>query len=144
MDRLLKKEIKEKVVPAKVMSSRLWRLTIQYCRILDRAEKLDAKDIPIADAKAILRIEDELRKRLIKAIGHDFYPPAPIEAKEIPKTKLELSVGRKIKFPVTVTSSLGTKVASFSVEASTKIEADMQAPQMIRSMGLKRVSHKLS
>lgn len=66
MNRLLKKEVK--VVPVKVLNMR-------YCRILDRAEKLDAKDIPVADAKEILWIEDELRERLIDYIGHDFYPP---------------------------------------------------------------------
>ena len=50
-------------------------LNTAYCYILKRAEVLDANDIPIADARRILWIEDELRARLTKAVGHDFYPP---------------------------------------------------------------------
>jgi hypothetical protein len=66
MKRLLKKEIK--LVPVPVLNMR-------YCRILERAETMDAKDIPVADVREILWIEDELRSRLIKFVGHDFYPP---------------------------------------------------------------------
>jgi len=72
MKRLLKKEIT--LVPAKVLNMR-------YCRILEKAEKLRAQDIPVADAREILWIEDELRRRLITFIGHDFYPPDRIESK---------------------------------------------------------------
>jgi hypothetical protein len=70
MNRLLKKEIN--VVPVNVLNMR-------YCRILERAEKMDAKDIPIADAREILWIEDELRRRLITFVGSVFYPPAGIK-----------------------------------------------------------------
>ena len=50
-------------------------LNIRYCYILKRAEELEAEDIPVADAREILWIEDELHRRLINAVGHDFYPP---------------------------------------------------------------------
>lgn len=66
MQRLLKKEIG--TVNTKV-------LNMHYCRILERGETMVAKDIPVADAKQILWIEDELHKRVIKTVGHDFYPP---------------------------------------------------------------------
>jgi len=78
MQRLLKKEIK--LVPAKVLNMR-------YCRILEAAEKTVARDIPVADAREILWIEDELRVRLITHIGHDFYPPDRVEEK--PENKPE-------------------------------------------------------
>ncbi len=118
-------------------------LNMQYCRILDRAERLDAKDIPVADAKEILWIEEEIHARLLKVIGHDFYPVSYAE-EEPPKTELEVSAGRKIKFPVTVTSSVGTMVATFTVSANTKTEADLLAREQIRNLGLRKVSHKLS
>jgi len=48
MKRLLKKEIK--IVPANVLNMR-------YCRIMERAENSEAKDIPVADATEILWIK---------------------------------------------------------------------------------------
>jgi len=65
-------------------------LNIRYCYILDRAEKLEAKDIPVADAREILWIEDELHARVIRAVGHDFYPPDRIESKPTIKSVVEL------------------------------------------------------
>ncbi len=53
-------------------------LNTRYCRILERADMSDVEDIPVSDAREILWIEDVLRQRLIKAIGHDFYPPDKI------------------------------------------------------------------
>lgn len=145
MNRLLKKEIG--TINIKV-------LNMHYCRILERGETMAAKDIPVADAKQILWIEDELRWRAIKAVGHDFYPPDRIEKKypsnymisliKPTKPKSKPSMGRKIKFPVTVTSSIGTKVATFTVKADTKDEADLLAHKQIRELGLKGVSYKLS
>ena len=66
MNRLLKKEIN---------SISTEDLNTRYCYILGRGETLDADDIPVTDAREILWIEDELHKRLIRLIGHDFYPP---------------------------------------------------------------------
>lgn len=50
-------------------------LNMRYCRLMLKGETLPAKKITVADAREILWIEDELHGRLIKLIGHDFYPP---------------------------------------------------------------------
>ncbi len=129
-------------------------LNIRYCFILDRAEKLEAKDIPIADARKILWIEDEMRKRTIKAVGHDFYPPDRIEEKypsnymiSLLKRKPvepEIKVGIKIKFKITVISSIGSKVAEKTVQVDTMSEANLLATKMIRDLGLKKATYKIS
>ena len=155
MKRLLKKEIG--TVSTTVLNMR-------YCRILERGETMDAKDIPVADAREILWIEDELRKRVIKGVGHDFYPPDHIEEypkatpkfmpnpppqnntiKEILKpTKEMVKPGVKIKFNIVVTSSIGSKAANFRVEADSKDEADIMARKMIRKLGLQGATHKIN
>lgn len=138
-------------------------LNIRYCRILERAETLDAEDIPITDAKEILWIEDILHERLIKAIGHDFYPPDRIEKEKrlrtsvsnernqpqvkllsSVQTKPETTIGNKIKLKVTVKSSIGTKVAEFDIEVDSKNEADLLVGKEIRKLGLKGTTYKLS
>jgi len=138
-------------------------LNTAYCYILKRAEALDAKDIPVADARRILWIEDELHERLIKAVGHDFYPPDCIEKANLlrvpvsnePKqpvvtvlpsvqAKPEATVGNKIKLKVTVKSSIGTKVAEFPVEVDSRQEADYLALKEIRKLGLERTTYKIS
>ena len=63
---LLKKEISW--VPTE-------ELNYRYCRLVQKGEMLLAHEITVADAREILWIEDELHRRLINAIGHDFYPP---------------------------------------------------------------------
>jgi len=148
MNKLLKKEIK-------LLSTE--ELNIRYCRILERGETLDANDIPVTDAREILWIEDILHERLIKAVGHDFYPPDRIEeikpAEKLPSnciksllrpSKPKTNVGRRIKFNVVVTSSIGHKVAEFGVDVDTKLEADKKARQTIRQLGLQRVTYKIS
>ncbi len=145
MNRLLKREIN--LMPTEDLNTR-------YCHILQRGETLDADDIPVIDTREILWIEDELRKRLIKAIGHDFYPPDRIE-KQYPsnymisllnqnKIKPKVEPGIKIKFRVTVTSSISSKVAQFSVQADSKTEADILVCKEIRKLGLTKVTYKLS
>ncbi len=145
MDRLIKKEIK--IVNTNV-------LNMHYCRILRRGETMVAKDIPVADARQILWIEDELKERAIKAVGHDFYPPDRIE-KEAPsnymisllkrnKPKPILEPGTKIKFKITITSSIGSKAATKNVHVDSRPEADMIAGKMIRDLGLKRASYKIT
>jgi len=69
--RLLKREIG--TVNARV-------LNIRYCEIIQKGELLPANEITVAEAREILWIEDELHRRLIKLVGHDFYPPAHKEA----------------------------------------------------------------
>ena len=86
MKRFLKSEIK--FVPTE-------DLNIRYCRILERAEILDAKDIPVADAREILWIEDILRERTIKAVGHDFYPPEGVAKPTMADLRARLSPFKK-------------------------------------------------
>jgi len=50
-------------------------LNMRYCRLMLKGETLPARKITVADAGEIIWIEDELHQRLIKLIGHDFYPP---------------------------------------------------------------------
>lgn len=64
-----------KTVNAKVLNTR-------FCELMHKGETLPAKEISVAETKETLRIEQELQNRLIKAIGHDFYPPDRIEKKE--------------------------------------------------------------
>lgn len=143
MNSLLKREIN--LMPTEDLNTR-------YCRILERAEALDADDIPVIDAREILWIEDELRARLVKAVGHDFYPPDRIEkrlpsnymASLLKSTKPETEPGIKIKFRAIVKSSLGTKVAEVSVDADSKTEADILIRKEIRKLGLTRATYKLS
>jgi len=142
--RLLKREIG--TVNAKV-------LNIRYCHLLQKGERIPAHEFSIAEARELLWIEDELRARLTKAIGHDFYPPDRIEeVKSMEKlptncvkpSKPKTNVGRRIKFNVVVTSSLGFKVAEFGVDVDTKLDADKKARQTIRQLGLQRVTYKIS
>ena len=140
--RLLKKEIG--TVNAGVLNTR-------YCELLEKGETLPANEISIAEAREILWIEDELRGRLIKFVGHDFYPPDRVEEKKPQGNTIkeilaptEPKPGAKIKFKVTVTSSIGTKVATFTVEANTKAEAGILIEKEIRGLGLKRATWKLS
>ena len=143
MNRLLKKEIN--LISTEDLNTR-------YCRILERGEILDADDIPVIDAREILLIEDELRKRLVKAIGYDFYPPDRIEKKPpsnyvaslLKSTKPKQEPGIKIKFRAVVKSSLGTKVAEVSVEADSKTEADILVRKEIRKLGLTGATYRLS
>jgi len=143
MNRLLKKEIN--LISTEDLNTR-------YCHILHRGETLDADDIPVTDAREILWIEDELRKRLVKAIGHDFYPPDHVEKKYpsnymallLKPTKPKPEPGIKIKFRAVVKSSLGTKIAEVSVDADSKTEADILVRKEIRKLGLKEATYKLS
>lgn len=66
LNNLTKKEIGK--VNTKVLNGR-------YCRLLLKGEVLPANKITVADAREVIWIEEELHKRLIKLIGHDFYPP---------------------------------------------------------------------
>jgi len=150
-----------------------WVLNIRYCHLLDKGEKIPAHEFSIGEAREILWIEDELHRRVIMAVGHDFYPPDRVEEKKALKCNLsnereglyvkpeppsqsktikELlqtakpkpAPGTKIKFNIVVTSSIGTQAAKFTVEADTKAEADLKALAEIRKLGLKRATHKIT
>ena len=145
MKRLLKREVK--TVNTSVLNMR-------YCRILERGETMDAKKIPVAAAREILWIEDELHTRLIKFIGHDPCPPARIEKRHPSNYMISLlkqnkpepkpDPGIKIKFKITIMSSIGSKAAEKNVHVNSKSEADLLANKMIRDLGLKRATYKIS
>jgi hypothetical protein len=50
-------------------------LAMRFNRLLQTAETMPAHVLTMADAREVLWIEDELHRRLLVAIGHDFYPP---------------------------------------------------------------------
>ena len=63
-------------------------LAIRFNRLMLKGEVLPAREITVGDARETLYIEDELRKRLVKAVGRDFYPPDRIE-KQAPTAERE-------------------------------------------------------
>lgn len=50
-------------------------LAKEHARIIYLGETKSANEIPAYYGRQILWLEDELHKRLISAVGHDFYPP---------------------------------------------------------------------
>ncbi|MCK4759018.1 MAG: hypothetical protein KAT69_03170 [Candidatus Aminicenantes bacterium] len=128
-------------------------LNARYCRLILKGETLPANEISVANAREILWIEDELRRKIIKLVGHDFYPLDHIEEKEISDNcakkilspiKPKIKPGLKIKFHITVISSIGIKAANFNVEADSKNQADILARKQIRKLGLHGATHKIS
>jgi len=130
-------------------------------------ETMPAGVITIADARELLWIEDELHERLIKAIGHDFYPPerpakptlAELRAKLKPLRKsapllkskpiskivgFEKKKEGKFGFKITIKSSVGSVVARENVRVDSKGEADAKAQQTIEKLGLKKATYKIS
>jgi len=67
--------MKENLTKKEIKTVNAGVLNMRYCRLMLKGETLPAKKITIADSKEIIWIEDELHERLIKLIGHDFYPP---------------------------------------------------------------------
>lgn len=129
-------------------------LNTRFCELMKKGETLPANEISVAEARETLRIEQELHDRLIKAVGHDFYPPDRIE-EEAPsnymismlKSRQEkpgIKPGLKIKFHVVVTSSIGSKAAEFNIQADSKDQAELLAQRKIRELGLKRAKVKIS
>lgn len=129
-------------------------LNIRYCRILERADLLDADQISVSDAREILYIEDVLRERLIKVLGRDPYLPDCIEKKHPSnymtsllnrnKVKLKVEAGIKIKFKITIKSSIGSIIKEKNVYVDSRNEADLLALKEIRKLGLKKATYKLS
>lgn len=144
MKRFLKREIK-------LVSTE--DLNVRYCRILERAELLDAEEIPVADAREILWIEDETHERLIKAVGHDFYPPDCIEERcpsnymmslLKPKPQPEPEPAPLLNFKITITSSIGTEVKKWDVKVSSRSEADLIAQNEITRRKLKKATYRIN
>lgn len=128
-------------------------LNTRFCELMEKGETLPANEISVAEAMETLRIEQELHDRLIKVVGHDFYPPDRIEEKKIPENSIKTMLGQvepkvesgiKIKFHVKVLSSIGTKAGEFNVEANSKDQADILARKQIRKLGLHGTTHKIS
>lgn len=129
-------------------------LNARFCELMEKGETLPANEISVAEARETLRIEQELHERLLKAVGHDFYPPDRIETEppsnymigllKSRQSKTETAPGLKIKFHVVVTSSLGSKAAEFNVHAESKDHAGLLAHEKIRELGLKRAKVKIS
>lgn len=122
-------------------------LNSRYCELVEKGERLPAHEFPIAEAREVIWIEDELRRRVIRAVGHDFYPPDHVETKPTIKSviapKTEIKKGVKIKFRAVVSSSMGTKAADFTVEAGSKAEADILVQKETRKLGLQGATWKI-
>lgn len=56
----------------------------------------------------------------------------------------EVKAGIKIKFKITVKSSIGSVVAERIVQVDTMSEANLLATKMIRDLGLKKATYKIS
>lgn len=128
------------------------QLIIRFDRLMELGETAPAGVISLADARETVWIEEQLHERLIKAVGHDFYPPDRIEETPpsgsiksvLERVKSEMKSNDKIKFRVTVTSSIGSKAAEFSVEGNSKSDGDKEAQKMIRKLGITGATYKLS
>ena len=129
-------------------------LAMRFNRLMLKGELLAAREITVGDARETLYIEDELRKRLVKAIGHDCYPPDRIE-KEHPSNYMISLIKKKqeepkeekqgnFRFKITITSSIGSVVAQQNVKVDSKSDANIKAQGMIKDLGLKKATYKIS
>lgn len=129
-------------------------LNIRYCRILERADLLDAKEIPISDVREILYIEDVLRERIVKVLGRDFYPPDCDETEAPSNYMISLLKSRqdkpkvepegKLRLKITIKSSIGSIVKQVNVKVDSRSEADAEAINIIKELGLKKTTYKIS
>lgn len=127
-------------------------LALRFNCLILIGETVDAKDISVADAKELIWIEDELHKRIIKVIGHDFYPPPRLEKppqsntiKSLLKpTDSKSKTDSKINFKVVVFNCIGSKAIDFNVKANSKDQADIMARKMIRKLGISGATFKIS
>ncbi len=129
-------------------------LSMRFNRLMLKGELLKAREITVGDARETLYIEDELRRRLVKVIGHDFYPPDRIE-EEAPSNymvsllksrqdKSEPKAEGKFGFKITIISSIGSTVARQNVKVDSKSDANLKAQAMIKDLGLKKAKYKIS
>ena len=131
-------------------------LAIKFNRLMLKGELLSAREITVGDARETLYIEDELRRRLVKAIGHDPYPPDRIEKEApsnymislLPKNKPEEKpvekLGPKLNFKVKIISSIGATAATFNAKVDSKNGAVTEALGKIKQLGLKKATYKIS
>ena len=120
-------------------------LNTRYCWLMKKGEEMPVGIITFADARELLWIEDELHRRLIMFIGHDFYPPDHIESdiKSGVRQFFDKQDG-KLNLKITITSSIGTKITVFTAKVDTRSEADLLACKKIRELGLKKATYKIS
>ncbi len=129
-------------------------LAIRFNRLMLKGEVLPAREITVGDARETLYIEDELRKRLVKAVGRDFYPPDRIE-KTAPSNYMISLLKRKpiepviepvnkLRFKITITSSIGSIVKTKNVMVDSRSEADAEAIKIIEELGIKKATYKIS
>ncbi len=130
-------------------------LAIRFNRLMLKGELLSAREITVGDARETLYIEDELRRRLVKAIGHDFYPPDRIEEKAPSNYMVSLlqkkkskeptgKLGPKLNFKVKIISSIGATAAMFNAKVDSKSGAILEAQNKIKELGLKKATYKIS
>lgn len=144
---LLKREIR--IVKAGVLNSR-------FCWLVKRGEEMPANVITYADMKELVWIEDELHRRLLLYLGRDPYPPDRVKEpapsnymisllkKKSVEHEVEPTPGPKLNFKTVITSSIGSKVAEYSVKVNSKSDADAEAQKTITKLGLKRATYKIS
>ena len=142
-------------------------LSMKFNLLILMGDTMEAKDISVADARELIWIEDELHRRLIKVIGHDFYPPTRLEKNQshaepsykprvlspLPQSNTIKSIlGRgskpetvpKLSFKITVLTSVGSKASVFTVEAGSKSMAEKLARKKIWKTGLQGATFKIS
>lgn len=149
-------------------------LNTRFCQLMLKSETLPANEISVAEAREVIRIEDELHQRMIRAVGHDFYPPDRIEkqapsnymisllksrqeptprateisnpcsAAVIKKAETEMKTEGQFRFKIIITSSIGSVVAQKNVKMNSRSDADLAAQNLIKLLGLKRATYKIT
>lgn len=148
-------------------------LNYRFCRLMLKGETMPAGIITYADMRETLWIEDELHRRLIVAIGHDFYPPEGVSKPTMANLRAQLSPFKKsssapratqiihpcsaavtkkvtektdgmLRFKIVITSSIGSVVTTQNVKVNSKSDADSMARKLIEQLGLKQAKYKIS
>lgn len=150
-----------------VLTSSTVELAIRYDWLLHIAELAPVHVLTLADAREVLWIEDELHRRLIVAIGHDFYPPDGTPKPTVAELKASINASLiimakptpqpvpkvvepvvktegNLRFKVTIISSIGSIVKTLNVKVDTRSEADAVAQETIKQLGLKKAKYKIS
>ena len=100
-------------------------LTVRMNRLMSKAEDISKTEkFSLADAEEKAEIEEELRRRLNRALGREVIPISP---KPAPPEKKKIAV----RFTVTVFSTFGSLVDKFTVDAIDKEEAKRKARRKI-------------
>ena len=120
-----------KISKEKIKKSSVLELAFRFNQLLLTAE-LNPQLISLENAREILDIEDEMKKRLsqmVPILNEKDFPEKP-KPELKPKEKVA-----EIKFNITAKNKLGSVVANFPVEAVSKIEAMKKAREEARKFG---------